>query len=234
VADDITLVQVLAESPRLLANGDRGITSPHLHEAGAEVRVRPGQLLAGRQGLEDLDGLLGSPVRLLSAAQSPERGGKQAEVLPDAQMIAQLAPDPEGAAQCPLRLFPPIKQRILARGALVQRRQTWPVAFPGVPQGALELRRGLAVCAQRGGAPGRLRRVPQHGLPVPGALGMVREQGGIAIAALLQLRQQARVQLQLSVRRDRCLHRHPDQLVPEPQAGPIGHEDPGLQALIDP
>src|SRR5262249_26973558 len=178
MADDVGTTQVLAESPRLLASADGEITSPHLHVAAAEVRVRPGQLLAGRQGLENPNGFLGSAVGLLPTAQSPERGGKRAEVLSDAEVITKLAPEPEGTAQCTLRLLPPIKQCILTRGALMQRRQSRPVIVARVPQGTLELRRGLPVCTQRGGTPGRLRRVPQYGPLVPGAFGVVREQCG--------------------------------------------------------
>src|SRR5262245_28812139 len=185
MADDISAAQVLPESPRLLAGADGEIVLPHLHVTAAEIRVRPGQLLAGRQGLENPSGFLGGPVGLLPTAQSPERGGKRAEVLSDAEVFAKLAPKPEGTAQRALRLLPPIKQCILARGALMQCRQSRPVTAAGIPQGALELRRGLPVCTQGGGAPGRLRRVPEHGPLVPGAFGVVREQRGIVVSALL-------------------------------------------------
>jgi hypothetical protein len=47
--------------------------------------------------------------------------------------------------------------------------------------------------AQLGRTPGRLRGVPQDGLLVPGALGVMGEHGPIAVAALLQRGEQAPV-----------------------------------------
>jgi len=115
----------------------------------------------------------------------------------------------------------------------VQRRKLRPVVGVGEPQGTLELRRRLAVRAQRRRAPGGLRGMPRNRLLVPGALGVVRQQGRIGVLGLLQHGQQAGVQFGFPVRGDRRGHRHPDQLMPESQPGSLGDQEPATQTLVN-
>jgi len=101
VADDVSPSQPLAEVSRLLADIDGVIEMPEVQVEGAQVRVRPGQLRAGRQCLEHPDGFFGRSPGFLPAAQPPERLGEHAEVVADASVIAELAAEPERGAQRP-------------------------------------------------------------------------------------------------------------------------------------
>ena len=140
---------------------------------------------------------------------------------------------PQRGPERGLGLLPAVEQGALAAEALVQGRQRGVVGPGGEPQRPLELGGRLAVRAQGGGPAGRFRRVAADGRRVGGALGVVGEQRGVGAAAVLQRGQQPFVQLGGAVRRDAGLDRHPDQLVPEPQPGAVGHEDPGAQALVE-
>ena len=88
------------------------------------------------------------------------------------------------------------------------------------------------MCSQGSRTLGCVRGVPQHRLRTACALGVVSQQSRIRVAAFFQRGQQPGVQSGLAVRRDARLDGHPDELVPEPQSGPVGYEDPGRHAFV--
>ena len=203
-------------------------------DGDAEACVGPGQLRAGRRRPP---GRGPPPAR---PARTPRRG-----TAATAPWTGRAGPRPTLSVSPSSRrssqrgraaLLPPPRQRSSSaysparpscKGASAVR-----VACVCEPQGPLELRGGLAMRAERRGAPGRLRRVPQDGLRVAGALGVVGQQRRIGIAARLERGQQAGVQFGLAVRGDSGRHGHPHQLVPESQADPVRDEDPGRQAVL--
>jgi hypothetical protein len=106
---------------------------PSIRPGTAEIRVGPGQLPAGRQDFEDLDGFFSGLVGLRSTAQPPQQGGEHAEVGSGAQVIAKLPPELKRRVQRPLGLFPPVEQGVLARETFLQGRLDRPVGFIGEP-----------------------------------------------------------------------------------------------------
>ena len=119
----------------------------------------------------------------------------------------------------------------LVRAALEQlgaRGRPEPV---GEPQGARVLRCGLAVGAGRGGAFGRGGREAQHGVAVPGALGVVGEASRIGVAG--ERGERPAVKLDALVGNERFFDDHVREAVPERHARAGRAEHAARQALLE-
>ena len=148
------------------------------------------------------------------------------------QVIALLAAEGQRVAQRLLRP-PPSDRAARTRPPRPRARTPWRAGrghrrTGGRARTALRPRDGRRVPAERRAASGAWRstawvsrRPRRGGRAAPGQRRRAPRAGPAA-----------GVQLGLAVRRDRRLDRHPGQLVPEAQVGPVGNEDPGGQALL--
>ena len=202
--------------------------------AGPSVRVGPGQLRAGRRGFEDPDGLL-------AAARSDSSPGTAARAPWTAagdpgrrQVIAELAAGGPSACAAPAPLPPSGRAARTrrprpragrpGRASPRHRRTAGRARTAPRPPGARRARpSGAPPRARDAGRPAHRRRPRHGGRAAPGRRRRAPPAG-----------QQPGVQLGLAARRDRRLDRHPDQLVPEAQVGPVGYEDPGSEAAHRP
>ena len=167
-------------------------------------------------------------------AGEPDQARQPAVRVPRAQMIAELAV--LGQRQPPGldRRLNIIGQVALVRAALEQLGALGVPEKVGEAQRAGELSGGLTVCAHRGGALPGPHRVAQHRVGVSGRLGMMGDPGQIPTltAGDDQRLQGASVQGDGAVGRQRLLHHHPRDLVPERDAVAFAPEHPRGQAAL--
>ena len=139
-----------AEHPGLGQQLEAFLDPAHCAVARSEAGVGPGQLPAGGQRREDADRVLRRSELFLAAAQPPQRPGQQPQILPDAQVVTELAPQLQRGAQRTFHLLPSVQQRILSGDPLLQGGHPRPVTLAGEPQRPLVLGRRLTMRAQRG------------------------------------------------------------------------------------
>ena len=155
------------------------------HPLAGQVGVRPGQLGAGPERLEDRERRLGRGDRLGAAAQAPHAAGQQAQRVALAQPVAGLPPQRERPLAGAGGLLPAVDQRHLPGEPVVQPggRSAGAVGVGREPQRPLELRGRLAVRGQLGGPPRRpAARSASTAGRVAGRLGVEGQPGVVGAA----------------------------------------------------
>ena len=235
VAERLLVVQPPGQLDRPPGPGHRRLQPVGQHVELGLVAVGHGQLAAGLQGLQHGDGPDRGRLRLASVAVPPVQPRQPAQRLAQLLRVAGGLPEGHGGLTGRDRLGGQPRQVGLDREALQQLgagRRGDPV---GMGQDRPVVADGLPVGRHRRRLPGRLRRIPQHGLGVAGLAGVVHQPGHVDLPSggAGQHLQDPAVELPAAERRQRALHRLPEQLVAEPDRLLADDQQPGRHPHLD-
>ena len=203
----------------------------HVHAGHA--RQRPGELARRAEGLED-----GSRARnrrgvaLLSTDSPPVGHAEAPECIALAQGHAALVPQRDRLLEGLGRWRPLVEGGELAAQRVEEVGSHERLVGADEAQRAAVLRHGLAPGRQLGGPVAGAAGVADDGVAVERALGVVGESGVIG-PGLLELGQDAAVDLGAGVRADLLLDRPAGDLVTEPQHRSVGHEQAGGDGFVE-
>jgi hypothetical protein len=236
VGEDLGLAEALGQRDRARAPTQRLGSVVGEHAQLGDVAVGHRQLRPRLERLEQVDGAPRLVLRRRLLTGEPRQARQPAARVALAQAVAGASVLLERAAARVDRVADAIGQIALVRAALQQLGAALGWQVVGEAQRALELGRGLAMGAERGGVLAGVRGVVQHRLGVARRVGVVREPREVARAPRRggQRGKRRAVQVHAAVGRQRLLDRGARDLVAERHHIALGAQHARGDAGLEP